>query len=196
MKRCSIIIHSVNGNCYIIGSYLKEALEKRNVDVRFYRVEDTDLHIWANREETANDFYEQIMELPVVTPEKLLKSDMVIFGSPTRFGNVSAEMKTFIDSTFAMCEDKALADKFFACFTSCKYSLCEGSRALDSMIYWAQGNGMIHIPFGIHADIPTCHQPVQGLAHLEGTESLVRPSEQLGQEIDLYAENLASYIQD
>ena len=134
MKRCSIIIHSVSGNCYIIGSYLKEALEKRNVDVRFYRVEDPDLHIWANQEETANDFYEEIIELPVVTPEKLLKSDMIILGCPTRFGNVSAEMKTFLDSTIPMCEDRALEDKFFACFTSCKYSLCEGSRALPCSI--------------------------------------------------------------
>ncbi len=196
MKRCSIIIHSVSGNCFIIGSYLKEALEKRNVDVRFYRVEDPDLHIWANKEETANDYYEEIISLPVVTPEKLLKSDMIIFGCPTVFGNVSAEMKTFIDSTVAMCEDHALADKFFACFTSCKYSLCEGSRALDAMTFWAQGNGMIHIPFGIHKEMPSCHQPVQGIAHLEGKESLVRPSTQLGEEIEMYAENLASYIQE
>ena len=196
MKRCSIIIHSVNGNCYIIATSLKEALEKRNVDVRLYRVEDDDLHIWANKNETANDFYEQIIEIPVVKPEKLLKSDMIILGCPTRFANVSAEMKTFLDTTLDMCEDHALADKFFACFTSCKFSLCEGSRALDSMTYWAQGNGMIHIPFGIHAELPNCHEPVQGIVHLEGKESLVRPSSQFGDEIELYASNLASYIQE
>lgn len=196
MKRCSIVVHSVSGNCFIIGSCLKEALEKRNVDVRFYRVEDPDLHIWANKEETANDYYEDIMTLPVVTPEKLIKSDMIIFGCPTVFGNMTAEMKTFIDTTVEMCEDHALADKFFACFTSCRFSLCEGSRCLDSLIYWAQENGMIHIPFGIHAELPSCHQPVQGIAHLEGSESLVRPSTQFGEEIDLYADNLASYIQE
>lgn len=196
MKRCSIVIHSVNGNCYIIASHLKEALQRNNIDVRLYRVEDPDLHIWANRQETANDFYEQIIELPVVTPEKLIKSDMVIFGCPTRFGNLSAEMKTFVDSTFAMCEDKALEDKFFACFTSYRFSLSEGSRALDNMVYWSQCMGMIHIPFGIHADLPLCHQPVQGIAHREGEEGMVRPSSQLGEEIEMYAENLASYIQE
>lgn len=196
MKRCSIVIHSVNGNCYIIGSYLKEALEKRNVDVRFYRVEDADLHIWANREETANDYYEDIMELPVVTPEKLIKSDMVVFGCPTRFGNVSAEMKAFIDSTIEMCEDHALEDKFFACFTTCRYSLSEGSRCLDSMVFWAQENGMLHIPFAIHTDKPNRNQSVQGLAHLEGEQSHFRPSTELGEEIDMYAENLASYMQE
>ncbi len=196
MKRCSIVIHSVSGNCFLIGSYLKEALGKRNVDVRFYRVEDPDLHIWANKDETANEYYEDIEALPVVTPEKLLKSDMIIFGCPTRFGNVSAEMKQFIDSTIDMCEDHALEDKFFACFTSCKYSLSEGSRALDSMIFWAQENRLIHIPFGIHRELPNCCQPVQGIAHFEGNESLVRPSAQLGEDIEVFAENLASYIQD
>ena len=195
MKRCSIVIHSVSGNCYIIGSYLKEALSKRNVDVRFYRVEDPDLHIWANREETVNDYYEDIVSLPVVTPEKLLKSDMIIFGCPSVFGNVSAEMKTFMDSTVQMCEDQALSDKFFACFTSSRYSTGEGSRALDCMIYWAQQNGMIHIPFAIRPDRPACDQPAQGIAHLEDGESLVRPSSQLGEEIELYAGDLASYIQ-
>ena len=44
--------------------------------------------------------------------------------------------------------------------------------------------------------MPNCHQPVQGIAHLEGKESLVRPSAQLGEELELYARNLASYIQE
>ena len=196
MKRCSIVIHSVSGNCYIIGSCLKEALSKRNVDVRFYRVEDPDLHIWANRDETVNDYYEDVVSLPVVTPEKLLKSDMIIFGCPSVFGNVSAEMKTFMDSTVQMCEDQALSDKFFACFTSSRYSIGDGSRALDTMVYWAQQHGMIHIPFATRPGKQSCYQPVQGIAHLEGGESIVRPSSLLGEEIELYAGDLASYIQD
>ena len=196
MKRCSIIIHSVNGNCFIIGSYLKEALEKRNVNVRFYRVEDPDLHIWANKSETANDFYEDILALPEATNEKLAKSDMIIFGCPARFGNVSAEMKAFMDKTYEMCENKALEDKFFACFTSCQRSYVEGSGALNAMNYWAQSQSMLQIPFGIRSDAPNCNQPVQGLVHLEGKESLVRPSSQLGEEIDYYADILASFIQE
>ena len=102
MKRCSIIIHSVSGNCYIIGSYLKELMTERNVDARLYRVEDPDLHIWANTQETTNDFYEDILALPIVSTSTLTKSDMVILGSPTRFGNISAEMKTFLDTTLPL----------------------------------------------------------------------------------------------
>lgn len=196
MKRCSIIIHSVNGNTFIIGSALKEALEENDVEVKFYRVEDEDLHIWANKNETANDFYEDILALPVASLENLRKSDMIILGCQTRFGNVSAEMKEFMDKAFGMEETRELEDKFFACFTSCRHSVSEGSRALDSMIYWAQSLSLIHIPFGVHTEICGCSQPSQGLVHLEGKESLVRPSAQLGEEIEAYAKYLASYIQE
>ena len=70
MKRCSIIIHSVSGNCFIIGNYLKELMAERNVDARLYRVDDPDLHIWANTQETTNEFYEDICELPLVGPRR------------------------------------------------------------------------------------------------------------------------------
>ena len=114
MKRCSIIVHSVSGNNYIIGSYLQELMAERNVDARLYRVEDPDLHIWANTQETTNDYYEDICALPLVSTSVLLKSDMVILGSPTRFGNISAEMKSFLDTTMPLSKDKSLETKFFA----------------------------------------------------------------------------------
>lgn len=196
MKRCSIIIHSVNGNCYIMGSYLKEKLEERNVEVKFYKVEDPDLHIWANQSETANDFYEDILAMPTVSIEKLEKSDMIIIGCPTIFGNVSAEMKAFLDSTWNLSENKSLEYKLFACFTSCKNSICEGAYALDSMIHWAQNMSMLHIPFGVRCDKADCMNPVSGLLHLEGKEGLIRPSMTLGNDIEYYADNLASFLQD
>ena len=39
MKRCSIIIHSVSGNCFIIGHYLKELMAERNVDAALVLIE-------------------------------------------------------------------------------------------------------------------------------------------------------------
>ncbi len=196
MKRCSIIIHSVTGNCFTMGMHLKEELEKRSVDARLYRVEDDDLHILANENEAVNNCYEDIMELPIATAEKLVKSDMVVLGCPSVFGNVTAEMKAFIDGTIQMCKDKALADKFFACFTTSRQSVFEGARTLDTLIYWAQNMGMLHIPFGIHDELPLCNQPVQGIVHCEGKEGLISPAQQIGNEIEAYAEDLASYIQE
>lgn len=196
MKRCSIILHSVNGNCYIMGSHLQEQLKQCQVDARLYRVEDEDLHIWANKQETTNDFYEDILALPVASIATLEKSSMIILGSPTRFGNVSSEMKTFLDSTYDLMESRNLADKFFGCFTSCTHSMCDGSRALETMIWWAQNMGMLHIPFGLHADLPEYNQPSNGIIHLEGKDHATRPSQSMGKVITAYAETLAAYVQE
>jgi NAD(P)H dehydrogenase (quinone) len=196
MKRCSIIIHSVTGNCYILGSYLKDLMCERNVDARLYRVEDQDLHIWAEKQDTTNEFYEDILALPVASTDLLLKSDMIILGSPTRFGNTTSEMKAFLDGTYPLSENRELNGKFFACFTSCSHSTNEGAHALDSMIFWAQCQGLIHIPFGVHTDIDDQNQPAAGIVHLAGKENMIRPSEQLGAIMSVYADDLAAYVQE
>ena len=196
MKRCSIILHSVNGNCYIMGRYFMDLLKERNVDARLYRVEDDDLHIWANKLETANDFLEDIINLPIANNSTLKKSDMIMLGSPTLFGNVTAEMKAFLDSTYPLSESRDLESKFFACFTSCTHSTCEGAHAIDAMKLWAENMGLIHIPFGVHVDIDFDNQPVAGIVHLEGTENMIRPSDRLGNVMSSYADNLAAYIQE
>jgi NAD(P)H dehydrogenase (quinone) len=195
MNRCSIIVHSVNGNSYIIATYVQELLKERGVDARLYRVEDADLHIWANKSDTANDFYEDIQALPVASESTLLKSKMVILGCPTTFGNVSAEMKAFMDSTYALIESREMTGKYFACFTSCTHSICEGAFCLDSMVHYAQTLEMIHIPLGIHDSLVWANQPVSGIVHLAGKENAIRPSKQLGDVLAVYADTLAGYLQ-
>lgn len=196
MNRCSIIVHSVNGNSYIIATYLQELLNQRNVDARLYRVEDADLHIWANKSDTANDFYEDIQALPVASEETLLKSRMVVLGCPTTFGNVSAEMKAFMDSTYTMAEQRTMEGRYFACFTSCTHSICEGAFCIDSMVHYAQTMGMIHIPLGIHDELAWANQPVSGIVHLAGKENSIRPSKQLGDVLAVYADTLAAHVQE
>ena len=194
MNRCSIIVHSVNGNCYIIATYLQELLSQRNIDARLYRVEDSDLHILANESDAVNDFYEDIQNLPVANGSILQKSQMVVLGCPTTFGNVSAEMKAFMDSTFSLSEDRSLTGKYFGCFTSCPHSTSEGAMCLDALVRYAQNMGMVHIPFGFHADQASANQPVSGIVHLAGKEDTIRPSQQLGDVLVIYADTLAAYL--
>ena len=115
--------------------------ERRNVDVRFYRVEDPDLHILANESETVNNCYEDITALPIATPEKLVKSDMIILGCPTVFGNVTAEMKSFIDSTIGIDMENTNGITFFSfidsSFVSLRYAAHnrESSRIILHLIH-------------------------------------------------------------
>lgn len=194
MKRCSIIVHSVRGNCYILGSYMQELLKERGIDARLYRVKDEDLHIWANREDTTNEFYEEIFNLPTISEQQLFKSDMIILGSPTRFGNVTGEMKDFLDSTYEMSKECELANTLFACFTSCSNSTNEGVHTLDNMVYWAQCQRMIHIPLGVVTGAGSENQPAGGIVHLAGENGAIRPSEQLGAVMAYYADLIADAL--
>jgi NAD(P)H dehydrogenase (quinone) len=55
---------------------------------------------------------------PHATLEELRRADALMLGSPTRFGNMAAPLKYFLDATSALWLDGALAGKPAAVFTS------------------------------------------------------------------------------
>ena len=55
---------------------------------------------------------------PFATLEDLAECDGLLLGSPTRFGNMAAALKYFLDSTSALWLKGALTDKPFGLFTS------------------------------------------------------------------------------
>ncbi|GHD62595.1 NAD(P)H:quinone oxidoreductase [Jeongeupia chitinilytica] len=55
---------------------------------------------------------------PVATPAELADYDAVIFGTPTRFGNMAAQMRNFLDQTGGLWASGALIGKIGSVFTS------------------------------------------------------------------------------
>jgi NAD(P)H dehydrogenase (quinone) len=55
---------------------------------------------------------------PVATPAELADYDAVIFGTPTRYGNMAAQMKNFLDQTGGLWMKGALVGKVGSVFTS------------------------------------------------------------------------------
>jgi NAD(P)H dehydrogenase (quinone) len=55
---------------------------------------------------------------PVATPQELAEYDAIIFGSPTRFGNMTAQMRNFLDQTGGLWAKGALIGKVGSIFTS------------------------------------------------------------------------------
>jgi NAD(P)H dehydrogenase (quinone) len=54
----------------------------------------------------------------VATPDELADYDAIIFGTPTRFGNMSGQMRTFLDQTGGLWMKGALIGKLGSVFTS------------------------------------------------------------------------------
>jgi NAD(P)H dehydrogenase (quinone) len=80
---------------------------------------------------------------PYATHEDLVECSGLILGSPTRFGNMAAPLKFFLDGTSALWVSGALADKPAAVFTSTQ-SLHGGQEAtLLSMMIPLLHHGMV-----------------------------------------------------
>ncbi|HOW97604.1 MAG TPA: NAD(P)H:quinone oxidoreductase [Kiritimatiellia bacterium] len=56
--------------------------------------------------------------VPVIQPDQLAEADAIIFGTPTRFGNMSAQMRNFLDQTAGLWLKGALVGKVGSVFAS------------------------------------------------------------------------------
>ncbi|MBF9141227.1 NAD(P)H:quinone oxidoreductase [Hymenobacter properus] len=56
--------------------------------------------------------------VPVATPQELAEYDAIIFGTPTRYGNVCGQMQAFMDSTGGLWAQGALVGKAGGVFVS------------------------------------------------------------------------------
>ncbi len=175
--RANIIIHSISGNLYIIATTFQEKLKALGIDARLYRVEDSDLHLEANDRNEVNEYYEEIIDLPVATNNKLLKADVILIGTCSKFGLPTAEMKAFLDNTWSLYETKALKGKKFYGFASSSVSKEDGKNAVSGLYSWARQQGLEYIPYDSYV-------------HKDGTIMPNRPSD----EIDIIAEGLANAI--
>jgi len=55
---------------------------------------------------------------PLARPEELDQYDLILFGTPTRFGNMAAQMRNFLDQTGALWMSGALVGKVGSVFCS------------------------------------------------------------------------------
>ena len=77
------------------------------------------------------------------TPEDLASADGLVLGSPTRFGNMAAPLKHFLDGTGALWASGALAGKPAAVFTSTQTLHGGQETTLLSMMLPLLHHGMI-----------------------------------------------------
>jgi NAD(P)H dehydrogenase (quinone) len=57
-------------------------------------------------------------QAPVATPDELGNYDAIIFGTPTRFGNMAGQMRSFLDQTGGLWMKGALVGKIGSVFAS------------------------------------------------------------------------------
>ena len=61
---------------------------------------------------------QSMSNVPICTVEELASADAIIFGTPTRFGNMCGQMRQFLDATGQLWAKGALVGKVGSVFTS------------------------------------------------------------------------------
>ncbi len=124
------------------------AAEAVGAEVRVRHVAETrDPESFAqNPAWTAN--YEAHRNLPPASGDDIVWADAVIFGSPTRFGSVAAQLRGFLDSLGGLWSQGKLADKVYAAFTSTQTAHGGQETTLLSLYITLMHFGGIIVPPG------------------------------------------------
>lgn len=116
--KVSVIYYSSTGIGAEIANTLVAEAEASGAQVRLRRVPELapDSAIDSNPAWRAN--VEATRSVPEATSDDVVWADAVIFGSPTRFGNIAAQLKQYIDTLGGEWAQGRLADKVYSGFTS------------------------------------------------------------------------------
>ncbi|NPT56230.1 NAD(P)H:quinone oxidoreductase [Paraburkholderia elongata] len=116
--RIQVVFYSMYGHIYRMAEAVVEGARE---------VADTDVSLYQVAELTPDEVLEKsgakaaraaFAHVPVATVEQLGNADAIIFGTPTRFGNMCAQMRNFLDQTGGLWMSGGLIGKVGSVFSS------------------------------------------------------------------------------
>ncbi len=114
MTKVLVLYHSYYGHIEIMARAVAEgAQEIANVAVDVKRVPET-----VSADTFAKTGGKVAQGAPIAKPADLADYDAILFGTPTRFGNMSGQMRTFLDQTGPLWMAGALVGKVGSVFVS------------------------------------------------------------------------------
>ena len=143
MAKVLVLYHSMYGHIETLAAKIAEGAKSvAGVELTIKRVPET---MPAEAFKAAGGKAEQAAA--VATPAELAEYDAIIFGTPTRFGNMSGQMRTFLDQTGGLWAKGALAGKVGSVFTS---TGTLGGQETTVTSFWntLAHHGMVIVPAG------------------------------------------------
>ncbi|MGB8426380.1 MAG: NAD(P)H:quinone oxidoreductase [Desulfobacterales bacterium] len=113
-----IVFYSTYGHVYQMAQAVAEGVkEVSGAQVELRRVPET-LPEAVLEKMGAIEAQKSFAHIPVCTVEELPSADAIIFGTPTRFGNMCGQMRQFLDATGQLWQAGALVGKVGSVFAS------------------------------------------------------------------------------
>jgi NAD(P)H dehydrogenase (quinone) len=113
-----VVYYSMYGHIHRLANAVAEgAKEVKGAEVQLRRVPET-LPEEVLKKMGALEAQKALAHVPTCTVEQLGQADAVIFGTPTRFGNMCGQMRQFLDASGSLWANGTLVGKVGSVFTS------------------------------------------------------------------------------
>ncbi|MCE4225784.1 NAD(P)H:quinone oxidoreductase [Methylobacterium sp. C25] len=113
MAKVLVLYYSSWGHVEALAHAAAEGAREAGAEVTVKRVPE------LVPDEVAKQFHYKLDQAaPIATPDELANYDAIIFGTPTRYGNMAAQMKQFLDQTGGLWAQGKLVGKVGSVFAS------------------------------------------------------------------------------
>lgn len=116
--KVAIVYYSSTGYTAELAQELRDAAVKAGAEVRLVKTAELAPQSAIEANPVWADHHAATADVPVATPEDIEWADAVLFGTPSRFGNLAAQLKQFIDTLGPLWMQGKLADKVYSGFVS------------------------------------------------------------------------------
>jgi NAD(P)H dehydrogenase (quinone) len=113
MTKVLVLYYSSYGHIEQVANAVAEGARTAGADVVVKRVPEL-----VSEEVARASYYKIDQSAPIAKPDELADYDAIIIGTPTRFGNMAAQMKQFLDQTGGLWFQGKLIGKVGSVFTS------------------------------------------------------------------------------
>ena len=115
--KVAVIYYSATGTVHQLATAVEEGAAKAGAEVRLRRVAELAPAAAIDANPAWRTHINATSGIPVATLDDLEWANAYAFGTPTRYGNVAAQLKQFLDSTGRLWQDGKLAGKATTAFT-------------------------------------------------------------------------------
>ncbi len=150
-----IPFYSLYGHIYKMAQAVAEgAAQVEGCEVELRRVPET-LPVEVLEKMGAVEAQKGMAHIPVCTVDELAEADAIIFGTPTRFGNMCGQMRQFLDSTGGLWQAGALVGKagsVFVC-TATQHGGQESTLLSFHITLLHQGMVVVGLPYSFQGQM-------------------------------------------
>ncbi|MDO9593275.1 MAG: NAD(P)H:quinone oxidoreductase [Erysipelotrichaceae bacterium] len=116
--KLAIVYYSTYGTNLTMAQWAKESAEKAGAEVRLLKVQELAPQSVIDSQPGWKAVQEATKDIPTASSVDLDWADAILFSAPTRFGNLPAQMKQFLDVQGGLWSKGKLANKAVSAMTS------------------------------------------------------------------------------